>query len=160
MENKLRTIRTKAHLTQSEAANLLGISLRSYKSYELEEGKMNGFRYDCLIMKLNQLTLVDEEHGVLRLDDINKVVSEVLKEYKDVKFCYLFGSYAKGYATEKSDVDLLISSGVKGMAFYGLVENLRNKLGKQVDLLDINQLKDNVLLIEEVLKDGIKIFEQ
>ena len=33
----------------------------------------------------------------------------VMEEY-DVEYCYLFGSYAKGYATDGSDVDICISS--------------------------------------------------
>ncbi len=61
-------------------------------------------------------------------------------------------------ATPKSDVDLLISANVKGLQFYGLVEDIRTTLNKKVDVLDINQLKDNLDLTEEILKDGIKIY--
>ena len=70
----------------------------------------------------------------------------------------MFGSYAKGKETPSSDVDLLISADVKGIKLYGLVEELRETLCKKVDLLDINQLKDNLPLMEEILKDGIKIY--
>ena len=79
-------------------------------------------------------------------------------QHYEVKFCYLFGSYAKGKETPVSDVDLLISTDVKGLKFYGLVEELRVALKKKVDVLDINQLKDNLELTEEILKDGIKIY--
>ena len=58
----------------------------------------------------------------------------------------------------ESDVDLLISANVRGLKFYGLVEEIRVALRKKVDVLDINQLKDNVELTEEILKDGIKIY--
>ena len=51
---------------------------------------------------------------MLKLENIKTKVSEVLDKYKDeVKFCYLFGSYAKGYAKENSDVDLCISTSLK-----------------------------------------------
>ena len=70
----------------------------------------------------------------------------------------LFGSYAKGKETPTSDVDLLISVKVKGLKFYGLVEELRIALRKKVDVLDMNQLKDNLELTEEILKDGVKIY--
>ena len=79
-------------------------------------------------------------------------------EKYDVNFCYLFGSYAKEKAKPTSDVDLLISVNVKGLKFYGLVEELRTALHKKVDVLDINQLKNNMELIQEILKDGIKIY--
>ena len=51
----------------------------------------------------------------------------------------------------ESDVDLLISANVRGLKFYGLVEEIRVALRKKVDVLDINQLKDNIELTEEIL---------
>ena len=70
----------------------------------------------------------------------------------------MFGSYAKNKATPTSDVDLLISAKVKGLKFYGLVEEVRTALHKKVDVLDVNQLNNNMELTQEILKDGIKIY--
>ena len=81
----------------------------------------------------------------------------VFKKYK-VNFAYLFGSYAKGTATPLSDVDILVSTEVSGLQFYGLVEDIRMILGKKVDVLDINQLRNNLGLTEEILKTGIRIY--
>ena len=106
---------------------------------------------------MEKVNFIDEEHGLLTVDDITRKCFEVFNRY-DVKFCYLFGSYAEGKETPSSDVDLLISADVKGLKFYGLAEELRETLSKKVDLLDINQLKDNLPLMEEILKDGIKIY--
>ncbi|MBR5473795.1 MAG: nucleotidyltransferase domain-containing protein, partial [Lachnospiraceae bacterium] len=64
----------------------------------------------------------------------------------------------KGNEKPTSDVDLLISSNIKGLKFYGLVEELRTTLQKRVDVLDTKQLKGNLELTEEILKDGIKIY--
>ena len=75
-----------------------------------------------------------------------------------MKYAYLFGSYAKGKATEKSDVDLLVSMPVNGLAFYELVERLRGSLKKKIDLLDETQLENNTALVKEILQDGIKIY--
>ena len=82
---------------------------------------------------------------------------EVFKDYP-VHYCILFGSYAKGKATETSDLDLLISSDVKGIKYYGMVEKLRNTLHKKIDALNLEQLKDNLELTNEILKDGIRIY--
>jgi len=38
------------------------------------------------------------------------------------------------------------------------VEDIRTALRKKVDVLDINQLKDNFELTQEILKDGVKIY--
>ena len=75
-----------------------------------------------------------------------------------VEFCYLFGSYAKGYATETSDVDLCISSSLTGMKVAGLAEAIRNVLHKKIDLVRFDTLKDNPELLKEIMKDGIKIY--
>lgn len=44
------------------------------------------------------------------------------------------------------------------MDFYGLAEELREALLKKVDLLNIEQLNNNPELINEVLRDGVKIY--
>lgn len=75
-----------------------------------------------------------------------------------MKYCYLFGSYAKGKTTEKSDIDLLVSMPIDGMKFFELVELLREKLKKRIDLLDVSQLDKNLLHTQEFLEDGIKIY--
>ena len=154
---ELKDIRIEKRMTQQEVADLVGISLRSYKSYENEEEKSDSIKYKYILEQLEQINFVDEEHGLLTIEDITRKCANVFQHY-EVKFCYLFGSYAKGKETPVSDVDLLISADVKGLKFYGLVEELRVALKKKVDVLNINQLKDNLELTEEILKDGIKIY--
>ena len=153
----LKELRIEKKMTQQEVADLVGISLRSYKSYENDEEKQNTIKYNYIVEQLSKINRIDEETGVLELEDIVRKCSKVFERY-EVSFCYLFGSYAKGKATPVSDVDLLISANVKGLKFYGLVEEIRTTLHKKVDVLDINQLKDNIELTEEIFKDGIKIY--
>ena len=155
--NELRELRIEKKMTQQAVADLVGISLRSYKSYENEEEKSDTLKYKYIMEQLSKINFIDEEHGILTVDDIAVKCSKVFERY-EVQFCYLFGSYAKDKATPVSDVDLLISADVKGLKFYGMVEELRVALRKRVDVLDINQLKDNLNLTEEILKDGIKIY--
>ena len=153
----LKSIRLDKKLTQQQAAGIVGISLRSYKSYENDLDKMGNLKYNYIYEKLSRINPIDEEHGIIDIKDIRQKCSEIFDKYR-VNFCYLFGSYAKGKARENSDVDLLISADIKGLKFYGLVEDIRASLHKKVDALDVAQLKDNLELIEEVLKDGIKIY--
>ena len=155
----LKELRLSKNLTQKEASTILGVSLRSYKEYENSEKKVGTLKYKSMINELEKYITIDEEHGILTLDEIKEGCKNVFEEY-DVKRCFLFGSYAKGKATPKSDVDLLISTDITGLKFYGLVERLREELCKKIDLLDTRQLVENKDLIEEILKDGIKIYEQ
>ena len=90
---------------------------------------------------------------------IKDIVNKVLINYEnEVSFCYLFGSYVKGYAKGNSDVDLCISTTLTGMNFVGLIEELRVALNKKVDLLRLSDLIDNVDLINDIMKDGLKIY--
>ena len=155
----LKELRVSKSLTQAQAASLVGISLRSYKEYENDEKKMDTIKYKYIFNELLCYGRIDEEHGILDLTTIVEKVSNVLSKY-DVDYCYLFGSYAKKTPTESSDVDLLVSSSVTGMAFFGLAEELRESLQKKVDLLNLEQLNNNQELLNEILKDGIKIYDK
>ena len=81
---------------------------------------------------------------MLTIDDIKKAVAKVGKKY-GIKNAYLFGSYAKGTATEGSDVDLLIDDG-------GNIKSLVELSGFRLDLIDeLNGVDTDVLTM-----DGMK----
>lgn len=153
----LRELRKQKKLTQTACAAYLDIPSRTYQNYETDASKQATPKYLYMMQKLEQYGIVDEEHGILTIQKIKKVCSSVFSGY-DVTYCYLFGSYAKGKATETSDVDLLIATSASGMQFYDLVEALREGLEKKVDALNFAQLTNNPELVNEILKDGIKIY--
>ena len=153
----LQELRKSKGITQQQAANFIGIPLRTYSNYENDPAKQTSIKYKYMMEKLFEYGYVNEENGILTLDEIKKACISVLSNYP-VEYCYLFGSYAKGKATPTSDVDLLVYTTVSGLRFYGLVEELREKLKKKVDVLDQKQLTDNFDLTNEILKDGIKIY--
>ncbi|MBO4558790.1 MAG: nucleotidyltransferase domain-containing protein [Lachnospiraceae bacterium] len=153
----LKKIRIDKRLSQQDAAKLLGVSLRSYITYENNAAKTDSLKYRFFLRELEQITRIDEEHGILQREDIIRVCGEIFSEY-DVDYCYLFGSYAKGKAVATSDVDLLISGKVTGLKYYEMVERLREGLCKKVDALDFRQLLNNEELLNAVLKEGIKIY--
>ena len=154
---ELKKLRLEKGLTQEKVAKILGVSRRTYVSYEKDESKIPPMKMKFFLHTLEKYGIIDESHGVLTIEAIKKICTDVLKEY-NVEYMYLFGSYAKGNAKETSDVDLLVSMPVNGLAFYELIETLREKLKKKVDLLDIAQLNNNPKLVQEILRDGVKIF--
>lgn len=154
---ELKDKRIARHLTQKEVANRIGISLRSYVSYENDESKCSTAKYKYLLREVDEMNRIDESHGILSKEDITKICNDIFNDY-NVKYCYLFGSYAKGSATELSDVDLLISTETTGLKYYELLERLREGLCKNVDLLDLKQLLKNEELADEILKEGIRIY--
>ena len=153
----LKQLRISKGLTQNECAKFIGVPLRTYVRYENDKSKTDNIKYSFMVNKLNEYGFIDEEHGILSKEQIKEICQQVFANY-EVEFCYLFGSYAKDVAKETSDIDLLISSNASGIKFFGLIEELREKLKKKVDLLDINQLNNNPELLKEILKDGIKIY--
>lgn len=155
----LKTLRISKKLTQKEASAIVGVSLRSYKDYENEESKVGTLKYNYMLQLLEKYIDLDEEHGVLTIEDIKSGCKSVLEQY-EVKYCILFGSYSKGIATELSDVDLLISTEITGIRFFGIAERLRKKLRKKIDLLEVRQLSNNQQLLDDILKDGIKVYEK
>ena len=153
----LKQLRTEKGLTQEKCAAYLHIPLRTYKRYEADESKIDPIKYQYILRRLNEFGFIDEEHGMLTQEQIRTICGAVFQDYP-VDYCYLFGSYAKGKATETSDVDLLISMPVNGLLYYELLERLREQLKKKIDLLDVSQLEKNPALMREILKDGIKIY--
>lgn len=158
MEKTLKQVRKELRLTQNEAAGLLGVSRRSYQHYENNQQAKSTIKYRYMLEELLSI-LQDENQGTLSLEDIKRGCHLVFSKY-DVTYCYLFGSYAKSKAKDDSDVDLLISSEVKGLKFFGMIEELRETLHKKIDVIGFEQLVDNKQLLHEVLKDGIKIYER
>ncbi len=76
----------------------------------------------------------------------------------NVKKAILFGSYAKGIAKEQSDIDILVDSGLKGLAFFGLLEDVVTSLDKNVDLLDVSQVAPDSEVDNEISKSGVIIY--
>ncbi|PKK94610.1 MAG: nucleotidyltransferase [Tenericutes bacterium HGW-Tenericutes-5] len=152
----IKELRKSLDLTQKEVSELVNIPLRTYLNYENDESKKNSIKYLYIKEKLEEYGYVDETHGILSVQKIKKICSSILSKY-DVEYAYLFGSYAKENATETSDIDLLLSTSITGIDFFGLVEELREELKKRVEVLTLSSLENNIDLLNEILKDGIRI---
>lgn len=152
----LKQAREKLNMTQIEAANHFEISRRSYQEYENNNAYRDSIKYKFMLADFrNQIE--NESNRILSVEEIQSGCENVFSRY-DVEYCYLFGSYAKAKAKEDSDIDLLISTSITGLKFFSLVEELRQNLKKKVDVLNVNQLENNLELLNEILKDGIKIY--
>lgn len=73
--SELKTLRLEKKMTQQQVADLVGISLRSYKAYENEIEKENSVKYNYIIDILKKTNVIDEDHGILEADDIIKNVT-------------------------------------------------------------------------------------
>lgn len=156
----LLEIRQKYGLSQLQAAMSLSIPVRTYIRYEKDDSYGSFLKRKTMILELIDKYEINEDKGIITIDYIKEKLNTLFEvEYNDkIEFCYLFGSYAKGYAKEDSDVDLCVSTTLTGLDFAGLSESIRNTLNKRVDLIRFNNLQNNLELINEIMKDGIKIY--
>ena len=77
-----------------------------------------------------------------------------------VRRAVLFGSYGKGTATEKSDVDLLVDSGLKGLRFVGFLDDVQRAIDKEVDLFDVAHIQAGSSIDREIRETGVTVYEQ
>ena len=153
---ELRPIRKELGLTQLQAANACGVSRRTYQTYE-ETNVANSTSED-LYNKLKAMGVLDGSNVVYSIRQIRNACKEVFLQYPEVECAYLFGSYARGQATGKSDIDILVVCPPIGLKFYGIAGELEQELHKEVDIVTHRQLINNEKFAEQVLKDGIKIY--
>ena len=97
---------------------------------------------------------------IFTIGDITRLVKPIAEKYK-VQEIYLFGSYARGEADEKSDLDFLIQKGnMKGLLSYcGMIADLEDIFHCHVDLVMKNAIKDEKFL-EAIGRDEVTLYER
>jgi predicted nucleotidyltransferase len=78
----------------------------------------------------------------------------------NIKKAILFGSYSTGHATVHSDVDLLVDSGLRGLAFFGLLDDVCESLDCDVDLIDTHDIIPDSRIDQEIRNTGVVIYER
>lgn len=92
---------------------------------------------------------------IYTLEEIKAIITPIAQRY-NMKEVYLFGSYARGEATEKSDIDLVMnfSDTITLFTYAEIIEELENLFGKKVDIVSHNSASPRLLyqiIDEEVL---------
>ena len=155
--NELRQRRKELGLTQIQAANACGVSRRTYQTYE--ETNIFNDTYNELVKKLVEMGVFDGDNYISNVKYIKFTCRQLFKEkYPEIKTAYLFGSYARGEATGKSDIDILLVCPPMGIKFYGIAAELEEQLHKKIDLHTHRQLEGNEKIVERILTEGIKIY--
>ena len=155
----IKNLRISKDLTQQEAANLVGLSLRTYQNYEYEKSKRDMLKINYIMTTLTNYSKYSESKGIYTLKEIEDILNKVLAE-TPISYAYLFGSYAKNEASEKSDIDILISDEVKGLEFIGVHDSIKTAFNKEIDLIRIDSLRENFEFLNEILKTAIKVYEK
>ena len=79
---------------------------------------------------------------MVEMAEIREVAQKIGRQ-ANAKSVILFGSYARGQATEYSDVDILVQfkKNVGLLEFIGLKIRLEEALGRKVDLVEYESIK-------------------
>lgn len=94
---------------------------------------------------------------IYTIPELKGILTPIFQQ-NGVRQAILFGSYANGHATPQSDVDLLVDSGLRGLAFFGLLEDVVTALDMPVDLLDVSQISADSRISREIRANGVEIF--
>ena len=95
---------------------------------------------------------------IYTLCQLTNLLTPLFSKY-DIYKAVLFGSYANGTATEKSDIDILVDSGLHGLRFVGFLEELQRCLNKEVHLFDVHHIQANSKIDFEIQRTGVVIYQ-
>ena len=103
---------------------------------------------------------LNEERCLPSIAFIKRICRQVfIEEYPEIKCAYLYGSYARDEATEKSDIDILVVlDRPMGLRFYEIAGRLEKLLYKAVDVKSYECLLGNASMLKDILVEGIKIY--
>jgi len=103
---------------------------------------------------------------IYTLDQLREIIAPIAEKY-NIPAVYVFGSYARGEATEDSDVDVLIQD--KGSSIRslfdlgGLYSDLNDALQKNLDIveegaLDQDHLRRMPWFSNNIMKERVRIY--
>ena len=93
-----------------------------------------------------------------KLEKLRRQITPTLKKH-DVIRASVFGSYARGEETLKSDIDMMVEfSGKKSLLdLVGLKLDLEDKIGKKIDVSTFKAIHH--LIRDRVFKEQVAILE-
>lgn len=136
---------------------------QNYKMYQFRVKKSDTDLIEQLdlVQDRNQyiINLIKADIGtrVLTFDEIVERIRPVAEKHK-IKELYIFGSYARGEATRKSDVDIYCDSGNTNSLWElsELKDDFKTSLVKEVDIVVIGSEMDDIFR-EQLDNDKIRI---
>lgn len=98
------------------------------------------------------------------IDEIANKVQPIAEAY-DIDKIYLFGSYARGEATDESDIDMYVEfSKPLGLRYCSFISDIEECLGKCVDIITKDALynpatlQNNQQLIQRISEESKCIY--
>ena len=98
---------------------------------------------------------------IYSIEEIKAILYEILNN-TEVEKAILFGSYAKRKPTKNSDIDILLDSNgkVKGLKFYAIMGQIKEKLNKEVDVIEKTEINKDSKIEKEIERTGVIVYEK
>ena len=102
----------------------------------------------------------ERDMTTLSIEEIKSYIIPVIKRYP-IDRVILFGSHARGEASEISDIDLVIDSRGRllNRKIFALGGELLDVLPIRVDVYDILEISNPSTMYDNIQKEGIVIYE-
>ena len=96
----------------------------------------------------------------MTVNEIKSIITPLVSPYP-IRRVILFGSYARGDATECSDVDLIIDSEgrLSGFDFFGIAGLMIKKMPIKVDIFELREINKPSMMFDNINKEGVVIYE-
>jgi len=101
---------------------------------------------------------------IYTLDELREKITPIAEKYR-IPAVYVFGSYARGEATEDSDVDVLIKnqgSTIKSLFdIGGLYNDLNEALRKELDIVEEEALDEDRRMpwfADTIMRERVRIY--
>ena len=97
-----------------------------------------------------------ESGKLYTVEEIKKLVRPILLG-TPVKKAFLFGSYARGDATESSDVDIIIDSDglLRGFNFFKVADEIEDIFNGNADVFEVYYLSKKAEFYDSIIQKGV-----
>ena len=97
---------------------------------------------------------------MLSVEEIKSYIMPVIEKYP-IEKVILFGSYARGDASEISDIDLIVDSRgrLRNRKIFALGGELLDVLPVRVDVYDILEIANPSAMYDNIQKEGVVIYD-
>jgi hypothetical protein len=142
MDLMIKEARAEYGLTQKDLSEITDIPLRTIENWESGKRTPSSWVEKMVYSYLKQYPknkngIVTETKGIYEVNQIRDALLPLTIKY-DINKIILYGSYAKGKQEPLSDIDLVVDGNIKGIKFFGLLEDVNNALVKSVDLIHLS----------------------
>ena len=98
---------------------------------------------------------------MLSIEEIKSYITPVVEKYP-VDKVILFGSHARGDASDTSDIDLIVESQgrLRNRKIFALGGELLDVLPVRVDVYDILEIANPSAMYDKIQKEGLIIYER